>query len=100
METTREPVTNGEFARAVGVHFTMASRYRNGQRIPSTRVLQKISEEYGLPIDQLVTAATAGGVQFGHYMRFNLFGLDPVADAAELDEYGITLPEVYSCPPI
>jgi transcriptional regulator with XRE-family HTH domain len=94
MDTTREPVTNGEFARAIGVHFTMASRYRNGQRIPSTTVLKKIADEYGLPIDELVDAATAGGDQFGHYMRYNLFGLDPVADAAEL-----ALLEVPACLP-
>lgn len=80
---TREPVTNSQFAAAIGVHFTMASRYRNGQRVPSTKVLQKIAQEYELPIDELVTAATAGGRQFGHYMRIHLFGAEPEVDGAQ-----------------
>lgn len=83
MDTTREPVTNGRFAALVGVHFTMASRYRNGQRIPSTRRLHKIATVFDLPIDQLVAAANAGGAEFGHYMRIHVFGADPMVDGAQ-----------------
>lgn len=42
------PVTNTEFARRVGCHFTMASKLRNGERMPSGQLLAKIIREFGL----------------------------------------------------
>lgn len=92
MIETREPVTNGQFAAAVGVHFTMASRYRNGQRTPSTRVLSRIAEVYELPIGDLVEAATAGGEKFGHYMRIHVFGAEPEVDGAEFKPQEVVAP--------
>lgn len=41
-------VTNSEFARRVGCHFTMASKLRNGERLPSGQMLAKIIREFGL----------------------------------------------------
>lgn len=92
MDTIREPVTNGEFARRVGVHFTMASRYRNGRRVPSTTVLHKIAGEFGLPIDELVEAATTSGEEFGRYMRARLFGIDPDSENGQYTPQEVTTP--------
>lgn len=92
--TNRVPVTNGEFARDIGVHFTMASRYRNGRRIPSTQVLSRIARTYDLPIDELVGAATAGHDKFGQYMREHLFFEDEVDPESVLpDPYVSSLPQ-------
>lgn len=35
-------LTNGEVGRRIGCHFTMASRLRNGKRVPSVAMLAKI----------------------------------------------------------
>ena len=41
-------MTNVEFARRIGCHHTTASRYRNGERIPSTAVVMRILSEFNL----------------------------------------------------
>lgn len=40
-------ITNVEFARRVGCDHTTASRYRSGERAPSTRMLFKILSAFG-----------------------------------------------------
>lgn len=54
-------MTNTEFGRRLGIHFTTASRIRNGKRKPSVAVLQKISREFDISLDSLVAAHTSGG---------------------------------------
>ena len=50
--TTAAPVeigiSNVEFARRVGCHHTTASRYRSGERVPSTAILLRILAEFDL----------------------------------------------------
>jgi transcriptional regulator with XRE-family HTH domain len=41
-------MTNIEFARRVGCHHTTASRYRNGERVPSTAITMRILSEFDL----------------------------------------------------
>lgn len=65
--------TNTEFARRVGVHFTMASRMRNGQRLPSVRTLSRISSAYGVPVEQLIKAHSEGPDAFAALLREKVF---------------------------
>lgn len=66
-------VTNDAFAAKVGCHFTMASRMRNGQRLPSVNTLIKISQAYDLPITTLTDAYSKGASNFGEFLRSNIF---------------------------
>jgi transcriptional regulator with XRE-family HTH domain len=49
--TTRENVTNAEFALRIGCHHTTASRYRSGERIPSAVTLLRIIREFDITDD-------------------------------------------------
>lgn len=69
-----------EFGDAVGVHFTTASRYRNGERVPSTGVAYRIAKYYGLEPADVLAAIVAGREAFGHFMRMNVFGPEPAVD--------------------
>lgn len=46
-------MTNAEFGRRVGCHYTMASRLRNGERTPSAAMLAQIVEAFK---DELTSA--------------------------------------------
>lgn len=80
---TRAPVSNTVFGRAVGVHFTTASRYRNGDRVPSTGVALKIAEAFDLDPGDILRAIRDGREAFGHFMRMNVFGPEPDVDLNE-----------------
>lgn len=73
MATTSAPVTNDDFAAAVGVHFTTASKLRNGQRKPSLSLLHRIHEAYGISLELLVTTANEGAEAFGALLRKRVF---------------------------
>lgn len=77
---TKDTVSNAAFGRAVGVHFTTASRYRNGERVPSTGVALKIAESYDLDPGDVLRAIRSGREYFGHFMRMNVFGPEPEVD--------------------
>lgn len=66
-------MTNEDFAKRVDVHFTMASRMRNGQRLPSVKTLVRISQEFNLPVETLTTAHSAGPEAFGKLLRERVF---------------------------
>jgi transcriptional regulator with XRE-family HTH domain len=70
-------VTNEEFAERVGVHFTMASRMRNGNRLPSVKTMISISNAFDLKMDDLSDAYAAGPDQFGEFLRENIFDSIP-----------------------
>lgn len=57
-------VSNNEFARRVGCHYTMASRLRSGQRLPSAALLTRISREFGIPSEDLLKAREQGTKAF------------------------------------
>lgn len=73
--TTTEP-TNGEFAAKAGVHPTMASRLRNGERSPSITTLRRIAEAYELSAFQILTWLKAidegGSAASGQWLRENI----------------------------
>ena len=69
-----------EFGKAVDVHFTTASRYRNGERVPSTGVAFRIAQYYRLDAGEVLAAIAAGREAFGHYMRMTVFGPEPAVD--------------------
>jgi transcriptional regulator with XRE-family HTH domain len=72
-------VSNADFARRVGVHFTMASRLRNGHRVPSPYTLIKIREAFGLTpleVDEMLQSCETDQ-QFGTWAREHLFE-DPI----------------------
>jgi transcriptional regulator with XRE-family HTH domain len=76
-------MTNVEFARRVGCHHTTASRYRNGERVPSTALAMRILDEFPLTSkqkDQLLRLMAAKGMSlderrktFGKWLRENVF---------------------------
>jgi hypothetical protein len=75
--------SNAEFGRAVDVHFTTASRYRNGERVPSTGVALRIAETYDIDPGELLRAIRSGHQAFGHLMRMRVFGPEPEVDLNE-----------------
>lgn len=66
-------MTNERFAELVGCHFTMASRLRNGNRLPSLSLMQSIHEAFNLPYDDLMSAYKLGAAAFGQYLRLMVF---------------------------
>jgi transcriptional regulator with XRE-family HTH domain len=85
MQTVAVPITNGEFARRVGCHFTMASRLRNGRRFPSTGMLARMFEEFDIDDENrerlfkiLADVSPARADNFGLWMRTVIF-LDEAA---------------------
>lgn len=72
-------VSNAQFAKAVNAHYTMASRLRNGQRMPSVSMLNRIIEAYHLDAAETLAAYAAGPAQFGRYLREQVFEKEPVA---------------------
>lgn len=66
-------MTNNAFADAVGCDFTMASRLRNGQRLPGIRLMIRIQAAFDLPYDDLMQAYEGGPESFGAYLRTHVF---------------------------
>lgn len=58
-------MTNKELAEVMGVSASMASRVRNGKRLPSTPVLMRIHERMGISLETLLAAHTKGMSEFG-----------------------------------
>jgi transcriptional regulator with XRE-family HTH domain len=67
-------VSNSEFARRVGCHFTAASRYRNGNRLPGVIVLNAIEREFKIPRAELLAAWRAGKAEFAKLLQERVFG--------------------------
>jgi len=80
---TETPVSNASFGKAIGVHFTTASRYRNGERVPSIDVARKIVQAYDLDLNEMTEAMAGGRETFGHYIRMHVFGPEPAVDLNE-----------------
>lgn len=72
MPVSATTVTNDAFASRIGVSHSMASRIRNGRRLPSVRTLDAIHREYGIPLETLHRAHLAGPDAFGALMRERL----------------------------
>lgn len=66
-------VTNEEFGARVGCDFTMASRLRNGTRLPSRELLERIIAAYQLDANEAITATRTN--TFDDYLRAKIFEL-------------------------
>jgi len=80
---TKRRVTNEEFGQKVGCDFTMASRIRNGQRLPSRVRLEQIVQAYGLDGNEALRASAAGPKAFSLYLKAKVFEPEPEADEPE-----------------
>jgi transcriptional regulator with XRE-family HTH domain len=65
-------MVNNELGQKIGVGPSMASRIRNGQRLPSVKVMIAIEREFGIPMDELVAAHEKGCEEFGKLFRATL----------------------------
>lgn len=70
-------VSNHEFAERVGCDFTTASRYRNGLRVPSARMLARIMKMFPFTESDVYELWEAldeeGGASFGRWLREKVF---------------------------
>jgi transcriptional regulator with XRE-family HTH domain len=76
MTTTMTTLTNLQFAQATGLHHTMASRLRNGERSPSISTVIATQRAFGLTCEQLVgwlAAIELGPVASGAWLREHIF---------------------------
>ena len=73
------PTTSAQFANAVDIHYSMASRLRAGHRRPSYELLVKIADHYGLDLADAVRAAHAN--EFGQYLDEHVFASTTAAAA-------------------
>lgn len=58
-------MTNDELGRRIDVSPSMASRIRNGRRLPGTRTLGRIHVALGIPLDDLHRAYNEGPAAVG-----------------------------------
>lgn len=76
-------VSNTDFARRVGIHYTMASRIRNGKRMPSSATLSRIQTSFGVQGDLLksmMAALDEGQSAFGAWVQEHLFAPNAAHD--------------------
>lgn len=66
-------MTNEQFGARVGCDFTMASRLRNGRRLPSGALLVRIHDEFRIPWAKLMDAYKAGAPAFGQLLSKRIF---------------------------
>lgn len=69
-------ITNTDFADAIGVHFTMASRLRNGDRKPGITTVIRTMQAYQLDPEEVtewLRAIDLGARQSGSWLRDNVF---------------------------
>lgn len=78
MTSTPAPsLTNSEFAKRTGVHFTMASRLRNGDRVPSLHTFTRVIKEFNLSDEQIrewLAAIESSPEESGKWLTANIFG--------------------------
>lgn len=68
--------SNADFGRRVGIHYTFASRIRNGKRLPSLDTISAIQTEFNLndkETSDMIHAAAAGPQAFGDWINEHLF---------------------------
>lgn len=68
------PITNDQLGERLGVSHAMASRLRNGKRLPSIRVIDAVHREFGIPVDDLHGAYLEGSAAFGELLRDAIAG--------------------------
>lgn len=79
-------ITNSQFAESVGIHFTMASRLRNGFRSPGLATVIATMRAYNLTCKQTadwLEAIALGPTASGAWLRANIFtASEPVEQVA------------------
>ena len=90
-ESTGSAVTLEAFSERVGCHFTTASRLRSGDRLPGRKLLGRITNEYHLNPEDVLTAYADSQESFGRYLRVEVFKTPSEED---LESLGMT-PEQY-----
>ena len=73
---TTSTLTNSRFAEAIGIHHTMASRLRNGERSPSIRTVIATQKAFDLSCSDLVDwleAIDHGPDSSGEWLRKHVF---------------------------
>lgn len=71
-----QATSNADFGRRVGIHYTFASRIRNGKRLPSLETITLIQSEFKLSDAEtgaMIAAAREGAESFGAWVNENLF---------------------------
>lgn len=71
MNPNIQPKTSAQFASDVGIHYSMASRLRSGERRPSYELLIRITDKYGLDLADAVRAAHDN--EFGRFLDDRVF---------------------------
>ena len=66
-------VSNARFASIAGCSESMASRLRNGHRLPSAALRDRITLEFGLEPGEVIKAF-ASPEAFGSFLREHVFG--------------------------
>lgn len=82
----KKATSNPDFARRVGIHFTMASRIRNGNRMPSSAVLGRIIQEFGIDggtLEDFMEAVNQGALSLGAWIDEHLFEGDAEPEQPE-----------------
>lgn len=77
-------MTNQEFADSVGIHFTMASRLRSGDRRPGLSTVIATIRAFSLDCDEIVgwlSAIEQGPKESGAWLRARIFN-EPAEPAA------------------
>jgi len=77
-------ITNSDFADSVGLHFTMASRLRNGERKPGLSTVIATIRAYDLSCDEILdwlSAIERSAHASGQWLQKNIFSrsVEPVA---------------------
>lgn len=79
--------TNSSFAARVGCNYTMASRLRSGNRMPSVYMLVRICSAYELDEGEALRQFAKGPTAFSQWLRDGVFGdLDDATDSAGGDK--------------
>lgn len=78
---TRQRVTNHKFAELVGCNYTMASRLRSGNRMPSAAMLAKICTAFHLDEGEALRKHQQGSDVFSQWLRDSVFN-PPATDQA------------------
>lgn len=66
---TMARMTNEEFGARVGCHYSMASRLRSGERLPSRDLLRRIIDVFELDRTEAYLAYDQGARAFSAYLR-------------------------------
>lgn len=74
-------MTNEEFGEKVGCHYSMASRLRNGERLPSRELLKRIIVAFDLNRAEAYEAYDQGKIAFSSYLRARV--LEPTGEDSD-----------------